>query len=558
LIQGVSSKRKDPLKYQPSKIHRFRAQTLGRLEMRYSSFLEKILRHRFLSLSILFAILVSTVFLFREKMKFVMFPREESKEFALKVIGPEDIGRQEMADLTEKVENLFINDKFDAVVGFRTVIGESRRGGQVRENEANLRVEVLQPSEREVSLQEMISFWKAQTSRMKEFQEVQFLESWWSSASGSPIAIEIQENDDKKRHFVSEQLKKALDRIPELKNVEIERPLIKDEYALDIDRAEALRLGLDVANIAKTIRGFLEGLILYRINNGQEEVDVRLTSFDEKKQEIEQVLQFKIANAEGFLVPLGQVVSVNKIEKPISIRRVNFNRTTQVYADLNENNQRTPLELATYLENNVFPEILSESPTSIIRFRGEIEDSRESQSNFSLSVMLIVALIFIILIFLFSSLLTPIVIALAIPFGIVGVIWAFYAHGLERYGFFAVIGTLGMLGVVINDSIVMVDKLEQRFNKGDLEGNHLNSNLSSIREIAVSRLRPVILTTATTVAGVFPTAYAIGGYDAMLADMMLAMGWGLIFGTIITLVLVPILYSFLVTLRRWWGGFRFG
>src|SRR5690606_22962128 len=126
-----------------------------------------------------------------------------------------------------------------------------------------------------------------------------------------------------------------------------------------------------------------------------------------------------------------------------------------------------------------------------------------------------------------------------IPFGAVGVILAFRMHGIEQYGFFGMVGVLGLMGVVINDSIVMTVKLGESVRGG---GTFADIH-AQIAAASSTRLRAVLLTTLTTVAGLFPTAYGVMGYDAMLAEMMLAMGWGLIFGTLITLVLVPSLYA---------------
>jgi multidrug efflux pump subunit AcrB len=146
---------------------------------------------------------------------------------------------------------------------------------------------------------------------------------------------------------------------------------------------------------------------------------------------------------------------------------------------------------------------------------------------------------------LFESVSRPLVIMLAIPFGVVGVILAFWSHGQTLFGFFAAIGTLGMAGVVINDAIIMVSKLDQEYdNKNDKPVNE------KIARIAQTRLKAVILTTLTTVAGVLPTAYGLAGYDAMLAEMMLALAWGLLFGSLITLLLVPCLYSFLKDMQH--------
>ncbi|MCK5082807.1 MAG: efflux RND transporter permease subunit, partial [Candidatus Omnitrophica bacterium] len=132
-------------------------------------------------------------------------------------------------------------------------------------------------------------------------------------------------------------------------------------------------------------------------------------------------------------------------------------------------------------------------------------------------------------------------IMLAIPFGAVGIILAFWLHGKVMFGFFAAIGALGLAGVVVNDSIIMLVKLDREYKK-DKEKNQADQQIANI---AKTRLRAVILTTLTTVAGILPTAYGFAGYDAMLAEMMLALAWGLLFGTLITLILIPCIYSYL-------------
>jgi multidrug efflux pump subunit AcrB len=142
---------------------------------------------------------------------------------------------------------------------------------------------------------------------------------------------------------------------------------------------------------------------------------------------------------------------------------------------------------------------------------------------------------------LFNSMLKPLLIMFSIPFGVVGVILAFRLHGIEQYGFFGMVGVLGLMGVVINDSIVMTVRLNESVRIGGARA--FADVRAQIAEAASTRLRAVLLTTLTTVAGLFPTAYGVMGYDAMLAEMMLAMGWGLIFGTLITLLLVPSLYA---------------
>ena len=185
-----------------------------------------------------------------------------------------------------------------------------------------------------------------------------------------------------------------------------------------------------------------------------------------------------------------------------------------------------------------FNTILSIQPDTSLDFAGEVADTRESKNDLRNAVIMVVFLIFAVLVTLFDSFVRALIIMLAIPFGVVGVILAFWLHGQALFGFFAAIGTLGMAGVVINDSIIMISKLDEAF------PHHASTNLNvKIARIAQTRLKAVILTTLTTVAGVLPTAYGIAGYDSMLAEMMLALAWGLLFGTAITLLLVPAMYS---------------
>ena len=156
------------------------------------------------------------------------------------------------------------------------------------------------------------------------------------------------------------------------------------------------------------------------------------------------------------------------------------------------------------------------------------------------AILMVILMIYAVLALLFSSPLKPLIIMVTIPFGVVGIIIALFLHGMNVYGFFAMLGGLGLMGVVINDSIVMLTKLDREYNRG----GHKEMSDTQISSIAKTRLQAILLTTLTTVAALFPTAYGWAGYDAMLSEMMLVMAWGLIFGTIITLILVPCLYSF--------------
>lgn len=507
------------------------------LEKNYASLLKKILPWRAIIFTGFLLLLALSSYLGVTHFKYVMFPREESRYFRLKVVAAEDTTRYEMARKVRQVEEIFLNDKRGIVTSVKTNVGQNRRGGEVRENEASVRVEIVAPSERKISLKVLLKEWKDKVDKLKGFKDIRFQKGHFGQDSESPIAIEIQENNDQIRKEVSNALQDELNKLGTLINVEIERPVTKHEYRLDILKEDASRLGINYDQLAETLRAYVEGDILYTLNDGDEEVDVRFTSRDDNKENIEKLLNLTVANSDNYLVPIRKLVKVTDRVKPSTIQRVNYKRASTLYADISNDVDQTPLEIANFVEEHIFPRVLTGRPSTNLIFRGEVEDSKESLSDFSISIYLALGLIYLILVFLFDSIWTPFLIAAIIPFGVIGTVLAFWLHGMTQYGFFAVVGTLGMIGVVINDSIVLVDRLDEKLkNKDNL--------FSDIASITSTRLRAVVITTVTTVVGLFPTAYGLGGYDSMLAEMMLAMGWGLLVGMFITLLLVPCLYSF--------------
>lgn len=529
------------------KISQFRDNWVAKCENLYARILFKILHFRVLTLLFFTIILLSSFYIFHNNLKYVMFPKEESRDFKVKVYAQDGVTKYEMAKIVESLENIFLEDKRGIVQSVLTEIGQNRRGGEVKENEGTLSVEISPPTERKESLNELLKDWEEKSKNLPQITKVRFMRNRFGSESGSSIEIEIQENNDIKREKIVSLLESELKKFKNLTNVEIEKPLLKKEFRLGPNGHEVNRLGISLDELASTLRTYIEGDILYTMTNDEEEVDIRLTCKDSAKNSINQLLNLTVPNKENYLVPIKNVVQYTQNTKPANIQRSHFKRVTKIFADIDESSSQSPLEVAEKLEADIFPQVLESYPTTNIQFTGEIKDSRESQSEFSLSIFLVIGLIYLLLIFLFDSFSTPLLIAIIIPFGLVGTILAFWLHGLNQYGFFAVVGTLGMLGVVINDSIVLVSKLKREF---FVPTQDLDKRLQFISQVSSTRLRAIVITTLTTVAGLFPTAYGLGGHDSMLAEMMLAMSWGLVFGMIITLFLVPILYSFYIGLKK--------
>ncbi|SMF57854.1 efflux RND transporter permease subunit [Pseudobacteriovorax antillogorgiicola] len=513
-----------------------------KFEERFAKLLKIVLRFRAIYVLVFIGILAGSVYIFQNKLKFVLFPQDENSEIFIRATAKDAQNAIETAELSRKIESMVLQDE-GLVVGIRSSIGQSRRGRQSLANSISYRIELTAKEERAESSESISDRWATKLKEMTEFTKARVIKGRFGFSSGSPLEIMIQSNRDGERHEIAQLVKAELDKIEGVHNSEIEAPLLEDTYEIDFRKDRMAQLNLDPKTIAESIRIFVEGQILYTLPEGDQEIEVRLTNSVDSRKKIEQLLEKHIGNSAGYLVPLREVIEVKKLQKPASISRVDYQRTTMVYGDLKPGSKLTSLEVAEMLESGPFPRILEEHPNSIITFRGEVEESRKSSSGFSTSILMAVVMIYTILILLFNSFTTPFLILAAIPFGIAGVILAFFFHQKASFGFFAVVGAIGMSGVVINDSIVLISTFKENLSW------QLDGLFDDIARISSTRLRAVLVTTITTVAGLFPTAYGLGGYDAMLAEMMLAMGWGLLFGTTITLGLVPVLFSFYASIR---------
>ncbi len=509
------------------------------VERAYGRLLTRILPYKLFVFAIFIGLLVFSGWFASRYMKFVMFPNEETRDIVLMGEAAPGTKRYETARLTRQIEEMLEPYMGKEVVGHRTEVAEGRRGSAAEEQKFRMIVEIVPKEKRLKSADQLVREFQEKITPMEGFVKMQFQKSRRGQDSGSPIELIIQENNDTRRGEVARLLAEEMRQHPALMNVEIDEGLRVPEYRIDIDREKIKRLSIDPVDLASTFRAALEGTILYEFFDGDEDIYVRFSIVEDAKQDIERVLDLPVENRGNYLVPLRDLVRVEEVVSPNSVSRRNLKRTTYVYADMNPAGRKTPLEVAEYFEENIFPKVLARFPSTALSFGGEIQDTRESQSDFGNATLMVILLIYVILAILFNSLWRPLIIMLAIPFGVVGVILAFAIHGKMLFGFYAAVGMLGLAGVVINDSIIMLDKL-------DREKTGTLSTEDSDREIvrvSQTRLRAVLLTTLTTVAGVLPTAYGFAGYDAMLAEMMLALSWGLMFGTAITLILISCVYS---------------
>lgn len=289
------------------------------------------------------------------------------------------------------------------------------------------------------------------------------------------------------------------------------------------------RYNLTVADLATTLRIAFEGETVTSTWLGDQEVDMRVL-MDEEYRNIGKLSTTKVYTTNGSQVPLSRLAKVEQIAAPRQIQHYNGERQVIVTAQI------TSQELTSNEISQAIAQALSGKIPATVKLEigGEAESTNETMSGFLVAFPAAMIGIYFVLAVMFGSLLQPMLVMAVIPFAIVASLMALFVH-MHPLSLFALIGVLGMTGVVVNNSLVLIN----RINELRAEGQAV---LEAIVEASASRLRPIVLTSMTTVAGLLPLAYGVGGTDVYMGPMSLTLGYGLLFSLPVVLVVIPCLY----------------
>ena len=362
---------------------------------------------------------------------------------------------------------------------------------------------------------------------------------------GKPVFVQITGNEFVHLEAISNEIKEILSDINGVYDIEDNFSSGKEEIRIQVDDLLASRTGVSVQTVSDSINTAYLGKVATTIKRLEEEVDVRVFMPRDYRSSIDSLDKLYVTNQLQNRIPINQLIDY-KIERGYSsISHYNGKRQFVVTAGIKENittSQIVNAKLRQILEQK---NILDKYPLGYrIKYGGEFEDTQESLMSLGTAFLVGFFIILMILSLLFGSLSQSMIILSVIPFSLIGVIFAFVGHN-EYFGFMPFLGVIGLCGVVINDSIVLVDKVNH------VKSENPNMNITDvIVKGCSSRLRAVLLTTLTTSLGLLPTAYGIGGKDLFVMIMALGFAWGLVFGSIIILILIPVFYQSLENFKK--------
>ena len=395
----------------------------------------------------------------------------------------------------------------------------------------NFNMRLCNPSDRKRTLSEICDSMRADLNKYPELKKFQVMLGGGNTGMGgqSSVDFEIYGYNFDETDKAAQELKAELLSIEGCSEVRISRSDYRPEYQVDFDREKLALHGLTTAGAASYLRNRINGSTASYYREDGDEYDIKVMYDPEKRQSIEDIENILIYNAMGQAVRVKELGKVVERHSPPSIQRKDRERVNTVTAVLSGSDLGTVVnEAQARIDKMDIPSGVS------INISGSYEDQQESFHDLGTLALLIIILVFIVMAAQFESLTYPFIIMFSIPFALSGIIIALLISG-ETLNVMSMLGGILLIGIVVKNGIVLIDYISLNRERG-------LGVITSVVSGGKSRLRPVIMTTLTTILGMMPMAIGTGEGAEMWRPMGISVIGGLTVSTILTLILVPVLY----------------
>lgn len=496
----------------------------------YHRFLVVVLQRKGRVLVISFLILAITVmvgvFLPRE-----LLPKPEAQSFEINLETPVDYSLEQTAQVVGLIENWLISSGKvkDVFSQIGVVSGMEAYNPEVSLNTSRLYVELKHPRDVDPvleNLRQWLERWpELRYSLVKEQSTLaQFL-----AFSTAEVGLKIKGDDLRILGNLAQQLTTQLKEIPGIADVRTNLRQGKPVYLVRI-KSEALeKYQISPAVVSSYLVNAIRGRIASQFNELDKKYDIRVRWDEKQREDLDKILNSSYPY-QGTAIPLRDLVSYELVEGPQEIRRENQQREVLVTANLEG---RKISQVIPEIRNKMAE--LDLPPKYRIEFGGEQEEMTRSFRSLIFALSLAVLLVYMIMAAQFESLIHPLIIILALPMGLVGAVWALLITG-QTLNVISVIGMVVLAGIVVNDAIVKIDYTNQLRRQG-------LALREAILEASRVRLRPILMTTVTTILGLFPMALGLGRGSELQQPLAITVIGGLALATFLTLILIPLIYE---------------
>ena len=534
----------------------------------YSPVLRSVIRHPGLTICTSVTILLLTAGIFTAGIvRWEFFPKFDMPRVEATVMFPdgtpasvtkEAVGKLHAALM--RVDERFTEDGQHPVkivqdsIGYLTGQGSSGQRTQTSGSHlGKIQAELTDTSQRSTKSETIVNAWREEVGEIPGVESLSFQTPMFGPA-GKKIEFKLlapKEHADQLDEAV-ELAKEKLAAFPGVFDVDDDSWPGKAEIKIDM-KPDAVALGVQRADLFETVRAAYFGEEVMRVQRGRHEIKIMVRLPEEDRRSLADFENLRVRTtdpATGEMVwrPILELAEISVGRGPSEINRIDRMRSITVYSDVDESINSSAL-IAKQLRDKVLPEILEEYPQIHVVWKGQ--QQQQAESNQSMLVGMICAIIgmFGLLTIEFKSYLQPLLILMIIPFGLVGAILGHWLLGIP-VSFFSMMGLVALTGVVVNDSIVLVDFINIKMR----EGLSLDD---ALYQTGMRRIRPVFLTSATTVVGLMPMVFETSFQAQLLVPMAAAICFGLMMTTGLVLLLLPAVYAAyggLVGMRSGWDS----
>jgi multidrug efflux pump subunit AcrB len=497
----------------------------------YQPILASATKNRLTTLS-LFAGIFILIFAFVSSgwTKFVFFPRIASETARANLTMPVGTSYDVVDSYVEKMSKAasLLQDKYRDANGNSVILNTL---AITRNETGRVRFEILPAEQNEtgVGIRQLVAEWRELIGELPGAESLTFRAE--IGRAGDPIDIQLSATNLLTLKEVAEQVKTHLSQYPTVFEISDSLSNGKEELSIELTE-QGHAMGMSSSFVTRQVRDAFFGSQIQRIQRGRDDVRVMLKFPLSERQSIANLSDMLIRTPQGGKVPLSHVVTLKPGKSPSAIKRIDRYRTVNVTADVDKQNTNMAVlnaELQPYLQ-----ELTSKYPGVSFTFEGEAREQQESFGSMATGLIFIFFIIYCLLAIPFKSYIQPIIVMSVIPFGAIGAVVGHWIMGMDLT-IMSMLGMMALIGVVVNDSLVLVDFI----NKRRLEGADL---MEAVLIAGRARFRPVMLTSLTTFIGLMPLLFEKATQAQFLIPMAVSLGFGIIFATFITLVLVPVNY----------------
>lgn len=504
----------------------------------YKPLLEKIIEHRGITICIVTGLLIITFGLVGGNIiTYTFFPKSPSTTFsidmALKPGVNEKITRQKLFEIENKAKAVndslmrAYGDKEPYITSMEVRVGRAFSGAERGANAGMIRVFLSDMRNTPVTDQIL----KREISeKVGKIPEAYKFAVGASNHFGAPVSISLLGYNNEELERAKDELESELSKMPALFNITDNSQIGRQELRLTL-KPQAYALGLTTRSLLSEVRQSYYGGLAQRIQDGKNEIWVYVRLAKKDRQTTGQLENMIIHTDKGEF-PLGTIANITTARSVSTINHYNGQREIRVDAYQKDMTQSVPV-LLDYIETNILSKMLTKYPDITYIHQGQEKDSAEQMESLQLYFGLAFLIIILIIMVYFKSYNQGLMIILMIPLGIAGAIWGHGIHG-QPISMISMWGMVALSGVIINDAIVFMSKYNQNLEKG-------MKVTDAVIDAGLSRFRAIILTTATTVAGLMPLILENNPDAAMLIPMAIALAYGIMFGTFFILVALPAL-----------------